>query len=162
MVDLETLNRVVERLATQTFFAEAVARLSEEINSSQEAFVWSVIDLSPLEAELPEAIRSGWIFVLKKDVSSGCHYHPNSIQHMVVIKGQGIAKVGSESSRMVQFGSPNGSIDDKWIVIDKGIPHEFFPEKENMAVVSFHTCAATELEEVDCKTGHKRVYEKEI
>jgi hypothetical protein len=29
-------------------------------------------------------------------------------------------------------------------------------------VVSFHTCAATELEEVDCETGDKRVYEREV
>ena len=161
-VDLEILNAAVQQLTKQTLFAETIKQLSEDINHTQEAFVWSVVDLSSIDAELPEAIRSGWIFVLKKDVWSGCHYHPNSIQHMVVINGEGIAKVAGESSIMVQFGSPDASLADKWFVIDEGIPHEFLPEKENMVVVSFHTCGATELEEVDCETGATRVYEKEF
>jgi len=161
-VDLEKLSTAVESLARRKDFLETIERLSKEINHSPEAFVWSVVDLSSIETDLPEAIRSGWIFVLKKDVWSGCHYHPNSIQHMVVINGEGIAKVAGESSRMVQFGSPDASLADKWFVIDEGIPHEFLPEKENMVVASFHTCGATELEEVDCETGATRVYEKEF
>ena len=160
-VDLERLNTVVESLINQKAFLETVQRLGEEIEHSEELFVWSVIDLSPIEREIPEGIRSGWIFVLKKDVSSGCHYHPNSIQHMVTIKGEGMSKVAGEHKRMVRFGSSNSSLTDQWLVIDRGIPHEFFPEKENMVVVSFHTCDALELEEVDCETGETRVYERE-
>jgi len=156
--DLEKLSVVVESLLNRNTFLDTIGQLSEEISHSQEAFVWSVIDLSSIATELPENIRSSWIFVLKKDISSGCHYHPNSIQHMVMIKGQGVSKVAGEYSTMVQFGSSNDSIADKWMVIDKGVPHEFFPEKENMVVVSFHTCEANELEEVDCETGQKRVY----
>jgi hypothetical protein len=159
-VDLEKLNTAVELLARQKTFLETIERLSKEIDHSLEPFVWSVVDLTSIDAELPEAIRSGWIFVLKKDIWSGCHYHPNSIQHMVLISGEGIAKVAGKTSRMAQFESPNSSLVDKWFVIDKGIPHEFLPENENMVVVSFHTCGATELEEVDCETGSKRVYEK--
>jgi hypothetical protein len=51
------------------------------------------------------------------------------------------------------------SLVDKWVVIDKNVPHEFFPEEENMGVVSFHTCEATELSEVGCETGEKRLYD---
>src|SRR5215813_10098884 len=160
-IDLERLNTAVEVLVNRTTFLEAIEQLSEEINHSQEAFVWSVIDLGSLERELPESIRSGWIFVLKKDVSSGCHYHPNSIQHMVTIKGQGMSKVAGVYRRMAQFRSSNDSLADKWLVIGKGVPHEFFPEKENMVVVSFHTCEASELEEIACKSGEKRLYEGE-
>ena len=160
-VDLEKLNTAVEFLVNRKTFSETIEHLSIEINHSQEAFVWWVIDLSSIALELPDGIRSSWIFVLKKDVSSGCHYHPNSIQHMVTIRGEGMSKVAGEYRRMVQFGSPNCSLADKWLVIGKGVPHEFFPEKENMVVVSFHTCDASELEEVDCETGEKRVYEKE-
>jgi len=161
-IDLEKLTTAVEFLVNRTTFLETIEQLSEEINQSQEAFVWSVIDLSSIGHELPGGIRSSWIFVLKKDVSSGCHYHPNSIQHMVTIKGQGMSKVAGKYRRMVQFGSSNDSLADKWLVIGKGVPHEFFPEKENMVVVSFHTCKASELEEVDCETGEKRVYVREI
>jgi hypothetical protein len=160
--DLEKLNTAVEFLVNQETFLETIGQLSQEINHSQEPFVWSAIDLNSMDRELPESIRSCWIFVLKKDVSSGCHYHPNSIQHMVTIKGQGMSKVAGIYKRMVQFGSPNDSLAEIWYVIDEGVPHEFFPEEEDMIVVSFHTCEANELEEVACETGAKRLYEGEI
>ena len=37
--------------------------------------------------------------------------------------------------------------------------HEFFPEDKDMVVISSHTCAATELEEISCNTGANRLYE---
>jgi hypothetical protein len=61
--------------------------------------------------------------------------------------------------RMVGFGSSTHSLEDVWLVIGKGVHHEFFPEEEDMIVVSFHTTAASELEEVACETGEKRRYE---
>ena len=157
--DLEKLNSAVEFLIDQKTIHDTIEQLRGEVDRSTEPFVWSVIDLNSISRELPESIKSGWIFVLKKDVSSGCHYHPNSIQHMVTIEGQGTSKVAGTSKRIVQFGSANGSLTDKWIVIDKNVPHEFFPEEENMVVVSFHTCEANELEEVGCERGEKRRYE---
>ncbi|HVI71026.1 MAG TPA: cupin domain-containing protein [Pyrinomonadaceae bacterium] len=150
--DLEKLNTAVEFLINQRTVVEAIDRLDHEIDHSPEPFVWSVIDLRSIPHELPETIKSGWIFVLKKDVSSGCHYHPNSIQHMIAIKGQGMSKVGGEHKRLLA---------NTWVVIEKNVPHEFFPEDENMVVVSFHTCEANALEEVGCETGEKRLYEGE-
>jgi hypothetical protein len=159
--DLQKLSAAVEFLIEQKTVLETIRQLTREIDHSPEAFVWSVIDLGSIPRPLPENIKSGWIFVLKKAVSSGCHYHPNSIQHMATITGQGTSKVGGQYKRVVQFGSPDASLADKWMVIDKNVPHEFFPEKESMVVVSFHTCEATELEEVGCDTGEKRLYEGE-
>ena len=156
---LEKLNTAVEFLIKQQTVVKTIERLNEEIDHSPEPFVWSVIDLSSIPHRLPETIKSGWIFVLKKDVSSGCHYHPNSIQHMTTIKGQGMSKVGGEYKPLVQFGSPDESVANQWVVIEKNLPHEFFPEGENMVVVSFHTCEASELEEIGCETGEKRLYE---
>ena len=160
--DLEKLNTAVNFLIDQKTFIETIEQLREEINHATEPFVWSVVDQNSINCELPESIRSCWIFVLKKDVSSGCHYHPTSVQYMVTITGQGMAKVAGISRRMVEFGSPNDSLSDKWYVIDNGIPHEFFPEEKDMVVVSFHTCDAAELEEIGCETGKRRLYEGEI
>lgn len=158
--DLEKLTAAVEFLIDQKSILETIDRLSQEIDHSPEPFVWSVIDLTSIGRPLPERIKSGWIFVLKKNVSSGCHYHPNSIQHMATITGQGMSKVAGEYERLVQFGSDVSPV-EKWVVIDENVPHEFFPENENMVVVSFHTCEAEELEEVGCETGQKRLYEGE-
>lgn len=158
--DLEKLTAAVEFLMDQKSVLETIDRLNQEIDHSPEPFVWSVIDLTSIARPLPERIKSGWIFVLKKNVSSGCHYHPNSIQHMATITGQGMSKVAGEYKRLIQFGSDVSPV-DKWVVIDENVPHEFFPENENMVVVSFHTCEAEELEEVGCETGQKRLYEGE-
>lgn len=159
--DLRKLSSAVEFLINQKSVRETVDQLSQEINHSPEPFVWSVMDLSSIPHELPENIKSGWIFVLKKDVSSGCHYHPNSIQHMTTITGQGTSKIAGKYKPLVQFGAPGESLVDQWIVIDENVPHEFFPERENMVVISFHTCEASELEEIGCDTGDKRLYEGE-
>lgn len=157
--DLEKLNAAVTFLVNRRSFLETIERLSEELNHSQEPFVWSVIDLNSIDRPLPESIKSCWIFVLRRDVSSECHYHPNSIQHMVTIRGQGTSKIAGKYRRIVQFGSSHDSLADIWNVIGEGVPHEFFPEGEEMVVVSFHTCEAEDLEEVACETGEKRVYE---
>ena len=128
-VDLEKLSTAVEFLVNRKTFLDSVAQLTEAIKRSHESFVWSVIDLSSIDGGLPEGIRSSWIFVLKKDVSSGCHYHPNSIQHMVTITGQGMSKTAGEDRRMVQFGSSNASLTDKWLVINEGVHHEILSRK---------------------------------
>ena len=158
-VDLVKLNSAVEFLVNQDTFTQTANQLRKALSHSSEPFVWSVIDLNAIKGELPEEIRSCWIFVLKEDVPSGCHYHANSIQHMVVIKGQGTSTVGGKTVRVLQFGSSNASLEDIWYVIDKGVPHEFFPTEEDMVVVSFHTCEADQLEEIACDTGEKRLYE---
>lgn len=149
--DLEKLSTAVGFLMGQQTVLETIERLDQEVDHSPEPFVWSVIELNSIARPLPDTIKSCWIFVLKKNVPSGCHYHPNSIQHMLTIKGQGRQQIAGQAKRMVL---------DKWIVIDKNVPHEFFPEDENMVVISFHTCGATELEEIGCDTHEKRLYTK--
>jgi hypothetical protein len=159
--DLEKLHTAVEFLMGQKAVLETIERLDQDVDHSAEPFVWSVIELDSIARSLPDTIKSCWIFVLKKNVPSGCHYHPNSIQHMVTIKGQGRQQIAGQRKRLVSFESANDSMEDKWVIIDKNVPHEFFPEEENMAVISFHTCGATELEEIGCDTGEKRLYEDE-
>ena len=157
--DLKKLNAAVESLVRQESFPRAVERLRLELNGSPEPFVWSTVDLDTLGVALPPSIKSGWIFLLRSDVPSGCHYHPNSVQHMVVLNGQGRSKVGAVERPMIPFGRAGHSIEEKWYVIEEGVPHEFFPEGEHMTVVSFHTCAAFELEEIACGNGNSRKYE---
>ena len=157
--DLEKLHAAVESLLRLESFSRAVERLRSELNGSQEPFVWSTVALDTISVALPAPIKSCWIFLLKRDVPSGCHYHPNSIQHMIALNGHGRSKVGDVERRMIPFGSARHSIEDKWYVIGEGVPHEFFPEGEDMTVVSFHTCEAAELEEIACGSGASRKYE---
>lgn len=155
---LQTLNDAVEQIVSQKTFSEIVQGLKKELSYSDEPFVWSVIDLSPVNCALPEKIKSGWVFVLKQDAPSGYHYHPNSVQHMAMIEGQGQSSVAGIRKEMVRFGTQSQPLENIWYVIGEGVPHEFFPEETEMVVVSFHTCEARELEEVACGSGAERLY----
>src|SRR5215510_1016162 len=118
---LPQLNEAVSQLQTWPTFHQLVETLKQQLPQTSEPFVWSAIDLESVKAPLPDTIRSCWIFVLKKDVPSGCHFHPNSIQHMVVIEGEGASKVGSVARQMKSFGD-DSSLDDIWHVIPEGVP----------------------------------------
>jgi hypothetical protein len=156
--DLRRLNTAVEHLAGQQAFVVKVERLKAELAHTNEPFVWATVALDSIPCELPAIIKSCWIFHLKKDVPSGCHYHPNSIQHMVSLNGWGTSNVGGKRRRIIPLASPEHSLAEKWYVIPRNEPHEFMPEHEDMTVVSFHTCPETELEEVACETGKVRRY----
>lgn len=159
MKALEQLQAAVEALLGRESFSAAVERLELELDGTEEPFVWSTVALDTIGVALPASIRSCWIFRLRRDVPSGCHFHPNSVQHMIALDGRGRSRVGGVERAMIPFGSERHSLDEQWYVIGEGVPHEFFPEGEDMTVVSFHTCEATELTEVDCESGASRRYQ---
>jgi mannose-6-phosphate isomerase-like protein (cupin superfamily) len=155
-VNLAQLNEAVAQLIARPIVHTLIDDLKKQLPHTSEPFVWSTIDLQSVT--VPDSIRSGWIFVLKKDVPSGCHFHPNSIQHMVLIEGEGTSKVGDDTRQMKRFADPDSSLENIWYVIPEGTPHEFFPAETNVVVVSFHTCTSDELEEVSCDSGATRTY----
>lgn len=156
---LPQLDEAVAELLARPATHSLVDTLKQQLPNTPEPFVWSAIDLQSIATPLPGNIRSCWIFVLRKDVGSGCHYHPNSIQHMVMIEGGGSSNVGSTSRQMRLFREEGSSLTDTWYVISEGVPHEFFPEGRDVVVVSFHTCEPDELEEISCDSGAARHYE---
>jgi hypothetical protein len=160
LTDIQKLNTVVEFIIGQESFADTTQALKAKLDHSEEPFVWSVLNMNSLDCALPETIKSVWVFVLRRDVPSGCHYHPNSIQHMVVVEGKGLSRVGESQKRMVRFGAPEVALNDVWHVVGENVPHEFFPEETDMVVVSFHTCPSNKLEEIDCATRQIRIYER--
>jgi hypothetical protein len=155
---LSQLNEAVAQLISRPEVRSLIDDLKQQLPKTSEPFVWSTIDLPSLTAPLPDTIRSGWIFVLKKDVASGCHYHPNSVQNMVMIEGEGTSRVGEDSRHMKRFADPESSLEEIWYVIPEGTPHEFFPSETDMVVVSFYTSASDELDEVSCNSGATRTY----
>ena len=155
---LQLLNDAVAELVSRRTTQALVADLKQQLPHTEEPFVWSAIDLESITTRLPENIKSCWIFVLKKDAPSGCHYHPNSIQHMVMIEGAGTSKVGTSEGEMRLFGSLGDSLGETWYVIPERLPHEFFPKGSDVVVVSFHTCESDELEEISCNDGAARNY----
>jgi len=162
MTDLPKLNDAVRELIKRPATHDLIDNLKRQLQNTPEPFVWSTIDLESITAPIPEAIKSCWVFVLKQDVPSGCHYHPNSIQHMVTVEGEGTSRVGGVSRQMRRLDEPDCSLDDIWYVIPSGVPHEFFPTSADVVVVSFHTCESEALEEISCDSGATRIYEPQL
>lgn len=160
VTDLSQLSSAVEYLMRQDSFSETLTRLREELARTTETFVWETVDLASIPVDLPAKIRSGWAFHLRRDVPSGAHSHPNSVQHMALVSGRGISDVGGVRRAMVPFATPAATPAGVWLVIGEGVTHEFLPEGEDMTVVSFHTCAADALEEVGRGTGNVRRSER--
>jgi len=152
------LNEVVIMLLKDKNINEAMENLSMNVKKSKEPFIWKVINKDTFSNFLPPEIKSIWLFVLKKNAPSIAHYHPNSIQHTVMIKGKGKVKIGEGLRNLKTFDPLDLSNEDIWCVIDKNTHHEFFPEEE-MVVFSFHTCVPHKLIEIKCDTGKERVYE---
>src|SRR5262245_13007188 len=159
---LPQLNEAVAQLLTRRAIHDLIEALKQKLKHTAEPFVWSSIARDSITVSLPERIKSVWIFVLKRDVPSGCHYHPNSIQHMVMTEGEGTSKIANTSRQMKTFDAPGSSLEDIWYIIPEGVPHEFFPRESDMVVISFHTCTSDELQEVSCETGARREYESEV
>ena len=156
--DITELHAVVRHLQRQQWFAHTLERLHEELErASAEPFVRSVLAPEQIAVALPPEIRSCWIFLLRDGTPSGRHYHPNSIQHMIALNGCGEAHVGDAHREMLSIDA-RAALVDMWFVIERGEPHEFLPRGEHMVVVSFHTCAADELEEIACGSGGSRHY----
>ncbi len=156
---LKELNDLVDSLLKNKEVLKTIKYLKDEVSYTDDTFVWSVIEPEYLSNKLPANLKSGWIFVLKKGTPSGCHYHPNSVQHMVMIEGTGESKVGGVSKKMSPFGSPDQTLEETWYVIEEGVEHEFSPEERDMVVISFHTCEANKLEEISCNSNQSRFYE---
>lgn len=155
---LDSLDQAVTKLLAQEETRQTIVRLKHELQISAEPFVWAAVDCDSVADLLPAKIRSGWIFVLKRDTASGAHHHPNSIQHMVVIEGTGKSIVGGHKREMLRHRAPGKRPEDIWYVIDRNITHEFFPRGTDMVVISFHTCATDELLEVG-SSGQSRRYQ---
>ena len=158
----ETLRRLTAAarwLLGQPNVAQTIDRLKMSVRTCEGPFVWSVIDPhGEILQRLPTHIKSVWIFVLKKNTRSICHFHPNSIQHMLVVEGHGSSDIGGIRKALREY-DPSKAAENFWTVIDKNVPHEFFPEQTDMVVLSFHTCVAEDLIEIECGTGHQRFYE---
>jgi len=149
------MDRAAAELVTRADVVATIERLKLELRASEEPFVWATIEVGNVP-DIPDEIQSAWIFALRAERWSGAHYHPNSVQNMVVIEGRGRSRIGGTIGEMVAFG--DDSTGERWFVIEPGVPHEFFPVEGDMIVMSFHTVSAQELLEVSASDGLIRHY----
>jgi len=154
---LKKLCKATQKLLAEENIEKIISNLKIKIDKSKEPFIWHIVDIKNFQG-LPLNIKSAWIFVLKPNVSSHLHYHPNSVQHTTVIEGKGKIRIGNSYQNLRLF---DANDETTWYIINKNVPHEFFPMKKTV-IISFHTCLSHELIEIRCESGEKRIYELQM
>ena len=103
----------------------------------------------PLETytSLPMPIRSSWVFVLRRNTTSGAERHPNSHQRVMSLR-HGADLQTWEDGRWrsnVLLSDPAAPLERRWLSIPVSVWHQPVMGDEHWAVVSFHTVEAAEL-----------------
>ncbi|MEW6607777.1 MAG: cupin domain-containing protein [bacterium] len=153
---LKDLAEATKILLEEPDVKKIIMKLKVQIQKSTEPFAWRTIEINNLKDRLPPEFQSIWVFVLKRNFPSVAHYHPNSIQHTVMVDGKGRVKINKQYKELKLFNPKN---DECWCIIDKNMPHEFYPKESEIVVISFHTCLSKELIEIRCDTHEQRLYE---
>src|SRR5260370_38461644 len=93
---LETLGKIVRSEKVQAQILPIVERVSAELARKSDALMaWEPIALETFGDELPPAIRSGWVFILRAGADTGAERHPNSHQRMMTFGGPGYMKISA-------------------------------------------------------------------
>ena len=108
---------------------------------------WQTIPLESYDIELPEQIRSSWIFILRARVATIPERHPNSHQRMMAYRGTGDFQVwdGAAWRSNHLAGDFNRPLEKRWISIPTNYWHRSMNPPENLVVVSFHTATEEDL-----------------
>lgn len=156
--DLRKLTALVKEILRNRRVLDIIDDLKAQLLETDEPFVWATLPENLIGKGFPTGIRSAWIFVLRPHYRTSSHSHPNSIQHTAVVEGDGQAKIGNQQVKLELFNPTDPQ--PIWYVIEKGVSHEFVTGKSPVVVISFHTCPADDLVEVEKESGRKRLYER--
>jgi hypothetical protein len=157
---LEALDGIVRSQAVQTKLKPIIERVRAELTRKPKALMtWEPAPLEIFGRDLPGALRSAWIFVLRAGVDTGAERHPNSHQRMLTFAGAGDMKIDvkgaanevSNESEIewksnILMSDPKAPLEQRWISIPQNVWHRpVTAEVADWVVVSFHTVPATEL-----------------
>ena len=156
--DLSKLSSLVKTILRSRRVLDIIKKLKAQLLDSNEPFVWATLPKAIIGKEFPKTIHSAWIFVLRACYHTSPHYHPNSQQHTAVLEGDVWTKIGNQKVELQIF-NPH-DIQQMWYVIGKSVPHEFVTRDSPVVVISFHTCPADELVEVETESGSRRLYKR--
>jgi hypothetical protein len=144
---LERLDAAVGSPAAREAIAPIVARVERILGRSEATEAWEPVPLQVYGEGLPSEIRSSWVFILRRGVTTGAERHPNIRQRMVSWSGGGDFQVhDGERWRSHVLGDPSPrTLEERWISIPSNTWHQGVVSDRDWVVVSFHTVPADEL-----------------
>jgi hypothetical protein len=155
---LESLDKTVMDEKFTQYMNLAIQRVEELLEKNPVSLMaWEPVPLNIYTRELPSDVKSSWIFILRKNSTTGAERHPNSIQRMMSYKGKGDFQTKPDLKWDSHFLESNfeGDINKRWISIPVNVWHQGIVGDENWIVISFHTAAESELIEERPEDGDK-------
>jgi hypothetical protein len=147
----EILLRIEERLSLSEVRAvidPIVERVALKLAGDPSALMaWEPIPLAAYSGDLPEMIRSSWVFILRAGATTGAERHPNSHQRVMSYRSFGEFQVWANDQwcSLPLVTNPDGPIETRWASIPVGVWHQVVVPADDWVVVSFHTVPEDEL-----------------
>jgi hypothetical protein len=128
--------------------------LETDINA---LMAWEPIPLDLYNQKLTSEIKSSWVFILRKNSTTGAERHPNSIQRMMSYKGYGDFQTKPNEHWDSNFLESDfeGKVEKRWISIPINTWHQGIVGDENWVVISFHTAGVSDLIEERPENGNE-------
>jgi hypothetical protein len=148
---IETLDGAVRQAFVIHALDSIVARLDRKLIVKPDApMAWEVVPLVTYNLDLPDVIRSSWVFVLRANVATVPEFHPNSHQRMMSYRGEGDFPVWNEGKWQSNLltSVPDAPLESRWLSIPVNTWHRSMKPQKNWAVVAFHSASEAELTEV--------------
>ena len=171
---IERLDGLIRRDQAVECIEKAIATASAKLAANPGApLAWDAIPLDVYGPQLPEMIRSSWVFILRSQSISGAERHPNSHQRMASYRGSGDFQIcfraPLQNSGPLQWESnhlssdPAAGLSQRWVSIPPNTWHQGVTGPEDWVVVSFQTAPERELIEerpdpADTSITHRRTY----
>jgi hypothetical protein len=172
---LETLDTIMRSEEVRAHIFPIVKRVHDELAQKSDVLMtWEPVALETFGSDLPPAIQSGWVFVLRAGADTGAERHPNSHQRMMTFVGTGDMKIDAKGMpneveaesdiawhSHILVSDTGAPLERRWISIPKNIWHRpVIPKGGDWIVVSFHTVSEVEL--IEERPGAKQMlYETE-
>jgi hypothetical protein len=156
------LSRALKSSRVSQAIAPVLARVVNALSARpDEPQAWEPLALNARELQLPAAIQSCWIFVLRADAVFGAERHPNSHQRTIALSGTALFEVlidGSWSARPI-----GGATAADAVSIPPSVWHRIRIGPQNFLSASFHTVPADQLIEEtpvgdDLSNTRRRLY----
>jgi hypothetical protein len=167
---LKTLDKIVRSEVVRAQIEPIVERVCADLSRrSDRLMTWEPIALGIFGDQLPSAIHSGWIFVLRAGADTGAERHPNSHQRMLSLRGKGDMQTDTKAiwnevereseiswQSNVLVSDQNAPLEARWISIPQNVWHRpVISPGTDWVVVSFHTVPATDL--IEERPGAKQM-----
>ncbi len=163
---LQTLDAALREEAVRARIRDIIVRVSAELARREgELMAYESIPLELYRTELPAEVRSSWVFILRRNSTTGAERHPNSRQRMMSYEGSGDfqTREGAEWDSHFLRSDDDAPLDERWVSIPPGVWHQGVVPERDWVVVSFQTAPAHELIEerpdpADANEVRRRTY----